>query len=116
MAQSEPQSLSEELLAKLASEIAEIRKDVIELKLDVSILKLDVFNLTEAINNKESRKDIKNKKVFERKDLDEKYNQIMERLAKLAQSSNERIQYWKTNYPDIYEEVWGQKLLDQNNS
>lgn len=40
----------------------------------------------------------------------------MERLAKLSEDSNERAEYWKTNYPDIYEEVWLKKSLDEDNS
>ncbi|MBN2396519.1 MAG: hypothetical protein JXC36_08705 [Candidatus Atribacteria bacterium] len=116
MAQLEPQSSTEELFNKLASRIAEIKRDVIELKLDVSTSNLDVGNLKEAINKIESSKDGKNKTILGRKDLDDKYNKIMERLAKLSQESNERAEYWKTNYPDIYEEVWLKKSLDQNNS
>jgi len=87
MAQLEPQSSIEELFNKLASRIAEIKRDVIELKLDVSTLNLDVCNLKETINKIESSKDGKNKTRFGRKDLDEKYNQIMERLAKLSEDS-----------------------------
>jgi hypothetical protein len=40
----------------------------------------------------------------------------MERLDKLVQRSNKRLEYWKTNYPDIYEEIWVQKSLNKNNS
>jgi hypothetical protein len=89
---------------------------LIDLKLDLSILKLDVVGLKKTINKIESSEEGKNKTIFGRKDLDDKYNQIMERLAKLSQDSNERAEYWKTNYPDIYEEVWGKKSLDQDNS
>jgi len=115
IAQLEPQSSTEELFNRLTARIAEIKRDVSGLKLDVSTLNLDVCNLKETINKIESSKDGKNKTIFGRKDLDDKYNKIMERLAKLSQDSNERAEYWKTNYPDIYEEVWGKKSLDQNN-